>query len=666
METDREVFPSSQGPPRQQQRPSLLSLYFRSSPSSSPLPAAAMTQQQLAPSHGGHHPRVKSFNSSSVSGSLGVESPSSPMQDMFPREGSTNAFGADSSKLISTSDMELQSSSRLPTPISASAGEAARSVLHTSHLSPPQPLDRIPNGSSSPPSASGYSQQRDTVFPMTTSPSRSTGTSSPALSGMQSSVFPYRSHSQSQQQNFQSMQITASQQQQPHVYAQSWTPSNTSLFPLQTRSEYSMGSNFDYLSGSSYNQGIRDLAIQHQQLQSNTNAFPKNNYFSISPKLLHAPTPGNSLVSQPQNFLRESHCAGVSGDRQMQLLPNPSLSKKILHKKKNSLSGGGRLSVSYQESSSMLQAANSGNGSLPRGGSLSPAQPKKPSRSKKHASTVCHNCGTGTTSLWRRDGSGNPLCNACGLFFKLHGVVRPLSMKKDVIRKRNRGKASGILVDRSSPGPSSVDGRRVSEVSSVASAGTSVRRSSLLSVSLQEGGYETQQQQQSPFVKEEEKDASPVAMMEDAFGIPIPVSHHHAHHRSDSTLLDPQLSPSSIQSSSYSAFPLAYSSAPQHQMPGPYSSAATHLASVSHLHPMMRRPSVSMDSLLDTDQTTTPPHQFDSQGQAAFSERKLDMGVLNNTLAGLHVAKEGGASQQPLVSGPAPSGWGLGEDFTGF
>lgn len=71
-----------------------------------------------------------------------------------------------------------------------------------------------------------------------------------------------------------------------------------------------------------------------------------------------------------------------------------------------------------------------------------------PSRSKKHISTVCFNCGTSKTSLWRRDQGGNPLCNACGLFYKLHGVNRPLSMKKDVIRKRNRGKvSSGSFID---------------------------------------------------------------------------------------------------------------------------------------------------------------------------------------------------------------------------
>lgn len=52
--------------------------------------------------------------------------------------------------------------------------------------------------------------------------------------------------------------------------------------------------------------------------------------------------------------------------------------------------------------------------------------------------TSCTNCHTQTTPLWRRNPEGQPLCNACGLFLKLHGVVRPLSLKTDVIKKRNR------------------------------------------------------------------------------------------------------------------------------------------------------------------------------------------------------------------------------------
>ncbi|KAG7746942.1 hypothetical protein KL912_004071 [Ogataea haglerorum] len=54
----------------------------------------------------------------------------------------------------------------------------------------------------------------------------------------------------------------------------------------------------------------------------------------------------------------------------------------------------------------------------------------------------CFNCGTTKTPLWRRDSQGNTLCNACGLFQKLHGTMRPLSLKTDIIKKRNSKRQS--------------------------------------------------------------------------------------------------------------------------------------------------------------------------------------------------------------------------------
>ncbi|CEP08377.1 hypothetical protein [Parasitella parasitica] len=64
--------------------------------------------------------------------------------------------------------------------------------------------------------------------------------------------------------------------------------------------------------------------------------------------------------------------------------------------------------------------------------------PCSSSPAKGNGSTRCTNCRTGNTPLWRRNPQGQPLCNACGLFLKLHGTVRPLSLKTDIIKKRNR------------------------------------------------------------------------------------------------------------------------------------------------------------------------------------------------------------------------------------
>lgn len=50
---------------------------------------------------------------------------------------------------------------------------------------------------------------------------------------------------------------------------------------------------------------------------------------------------------------------------------------------------------------------------------------------------ICAHCGTDKTSLWRRF-EGLFVCNACGLYYKMHGVRRPIFLKSDNIRRRKR------------------------------------------------------------------------------------------------------------------------------------------------------------------------------------------------------------------------------------
>lgn len=50
---------------------------------------------------------------------------------------------------------------------------------------------------------------------------------------------------------------------------------------------------------------------------------------------------------------------------------------------------------------------------------------------------VCSHCKTDSTSLWRRL-EGMLMCNACALYFKLHGINRPLYLNTGVVKRRNR------------------------------------------------------------------------------------------------------------------------------------------------------------------------------------------------------------------------------------
>ena len=52
---------------------------------------------------------------------------------------------------------------------------------------------------------------------------------------------------------------------------------------------------------------------------------------------------------------------------------------------------------------------------------------------------VCTNCQTSNTSTWRKDGEGRPLCNACGLYFRIHKIHRPAEWARTgAIMRRQR------------------------------------------------------------------------------------------------------------------------------------------------------------------------------------------------------------------------------------
>ncbi|KAJ3787034.1 hypothetical protein GGU10DRAFT_331837 [Lentinula aff. detonsa] len=50
----------------------------------------------------------------------------------------------------------------------------------------------------------------------------------------------------------------------------------------------------------------------------------------------------------------------------------------------------------------------------------------------------CSHCHTRNTSVWRRSKTGAQLCNACGVYARLRGKDRPLSLKRNKVKPRTK------------------------------------------------------------------------------------------------------------------------------------------------------------------------------------------------------------------------------------
>ncbi|KAJ6564708.1 GATA zinc finger-domain-containing protein [Mycena capillaripes] len=51
---------------------------------------------------------------------------------------------------------------------------------------------------------------------------------------------------------------------------------------------------------------------------------------------------------------------------------------------------------------------------------------------------ICSHCRTRQTSVWRRSKTGAQVCNACGVYARLRGTDRPLSLKRNKIKPRTK------------------------------------------------------------------------------------------------------------------------------------------------------------------------------------------------------------------------------------
>lgn len=183
----------------------------------------------------------------------------------------------------------------------------------------------------------------------------------------------------------------------------------------------------------------------HSGLHWDPNA--PQNQFSNVPKYLHQPGKqvrigGTEMAHSPQDWANNNGLGRGHG------------SAASVSDMRNSAQDPRRQKVPRTSSTPALanQSAHPSDPSLSQDSgfnSIGPSRPESPSLKSGEQNgvpTTCTNCFTQTTPLWRRNPEGHPLCNACGLFLKLHGVVRPLSLKTDVIKKRNRGSGNTVPV----------------------------------------------------------------------------------------------------------------------------------------------------------------------------------------------------------------------------
>lgn len=64
--------------------------------------------------------------------------------------------------------------------------------------------------------------------------------------------------------------------------------------------------------------------------------------------------------------------------------------------------------------------------------------PSPPTEPASDSNQECANCHQTQTPLWRKNERGEPVCNACGLYAKLHHRDRPAEMRKTTIQRRRR------------------------------------------------------------------------------------------------------------------------------------------------------------------------------------------------------------------------------------
>nr|XP_019957585.1 PREDICTED: zinc finger transcription factor Trps1 isoform X2 [Paralichthys olivaceus] len=121
--------------------------------------------------------------------------------------------------------------------------------------------------------------------------------------------------------------------------------------------------------------------------------------------------------------------------------------------------GGGAAGGGEKQSQMPPQQYTGGGGGGQEGkGGASKEESQSLLRRRRGSGVFCANCLTTKTSLWRKNANGGYVCNACGLYQKLHSTPRPLNIIKQnngeqIIRRRTRKRLNPDSLSSENPTP---------------------------------------------------------------------------------------------------------------------------------------------------------------------------------------------------------------------
>ncbi|KAG5421239.1 hypothetical protein I9W82_000329 [Candida metapsilosis] len=161
------------------------------------------------------------------------------------------------------------------------------------------------------------------------------------------------------------------------------------------------------------------LSTYINNLESNL----KNN--SIFP----APSATSATQSSPTNIQHSKSISGISAPFTTKPAKSSSTSSSTSTTPKPLQSSGLATSTKTKNTASTSSTIST---TSPNSISGIPTNGRKNSLTNNGRKKIlqCTNCETRTTPLWRKSNDGDLLCNACGLFYKLHGTLRPLRNNK--------------------------------------------------------------------------------------------------------------------------------------------------------------------------------------------------------------------------------------------